>query len=51
MESRKMVEMNLFEGRNRGADVENRLVDARREGECGTNREGSIDIHTPPRMK
>ena len=27
MESRKMVEMNLFEGRNRGAEVGNRLVE------------------------
>ena len=27
MEFRKMVEMNLFEGRNRGAEVGNRLVE------------------------
>ena len=37
MESRKMVLMNLFSGRNRDADIENRLVDTAGEGEDGAN--------------
>ena len=32
-----MVLMNLFSGRNRDADIENRLVDTAGEGEDGAN--------------
>ena len=44
MESRKMVLMNLFSGRNRDADIENRLVDTAGEGDGGT--ESHIDVYT-----
>ena len=37
MESRKMVLMSLFAGRNRDTDIENRLVVTAGEGEGGTN--------------
>ena len=37
MESRKMVLMNLIEGRNRDPEVENKLVDTVREEEGGMN--------------
>ena len=37
MESRKMVLMSLFAGRNRDRDIENRLVVTAGEGEGGTN--------------
>ena len=37
MESRKMVPMNLFAGRNRDTDIKNRLVDTVREAEGGMN--------------
>ena len=37
MECRKMVLMNHFQGRNRDADIENRLVDTAAEGEGGMN--------------
>ena len=37
MESRKVVLMNLFMGRNGDANTENRLVDPAGEGEGGTN--------------
>ena len=39
MESRKTVLMNLFAGRNGGADIENRLVDTVVEGEWAKLRE------------
>ena len=42
-----MVQMNLFEGRNRDADSEKGLVDTGWEGEGGNNWESSIDIYTP----
>ena len=32
-----MVLMNLFSGRNRDADIENRLVDTAGEGKDGAN--------------
>ena len=32
-----MVVMNLFAGKNRDTDIENRLVDTVGEGEGGTN--------------
>ena len=46
-----MVQMNLFQGRNRDADVENKHVDTVGEGEGGTNWEISIDIYTLPCVK
>ena len=45
MESRKIV-INLLQGRNGDADIENGLVDAVGEGEARANRERSIDIYT-----
>lgn len=51
MESRKTVLMNLFAGRNGGADIENRLVDTVGEGEGGTNRESSVGTCTLPYIK
>ena len=39
MESRKMVLMNYFQGRNGDTDVENRLADAVGQGESGTNEQ------------
>ena len=39
MESRKVVLMNYFQGRNRDTDVENRLADAAGQGESGTNEQ------------
>ena len=44
MESRKIV-INLLQGRNGDADIENGLVDTAGEGEGGTDRENSIDIY------
>ena len=38
-------------GRNRDADVQNRLVDTVREGEGGMNWESSIDTYTLPTSK
>ena len=46
-----MIQMNLFAGRNRDADIVNRHVDTVEEGEGGTNREIGIDIHTLPCVK
>ena len=37
MESRKLIPMINLQGRNRDADVENRLVGTTGEGEGGTN--------------
>ena len=37
-----------LQGRNRGTDIENRLMDTWREGEVETNGESSIDINTLP---
>ena len=45
MESRKMVLMNYFQGRNGDTDVENRLADAVGQGESGTNAASSINIY------
>ena len=45
MESRRMVLMNLLQGRDRDTDAENRLVDTMREGK-GRRRESSIEAHT-----
>ena len=45
-ESRKLVEMNLFEGRNRGAEVENRLMEHGGKESAGQT-ESSVDIYTP----
>ena len=41
-----MVVMNLKMGRNRDADIENRLMNTARAGEDGTNGESSIEIYT-----
>ena len=46
LESRKMVQMNLFAGQNIDANVENGLVDTAGEEEGRTNREGSTDMYT-----
>ena len=37
MESRKMVLMNLFAGKNRDTDIENGLVNTAGEGNGGPN--------------
>ena len=41
MESRKMGLMNLFKGRNRDTDMENRFVDIAGEGESKVDCESS----------
>ena len=46
--SRKMVQMNLFAGRNRDADVENGHADTEQEEEGWTDWETRTDINTPP---
>ena len=48
MESRKMILMNLFEGKGRkgNANVENGLVDTVGEGESEMNGESNINIYT-----
>ena len=53
MESRKMLPMNLFVGkewrgrcRNGEADVENKLVDTVEEGKDKTHWESGADTHT-----
>ena len=43
MESRKTIQMNLMQGNNKDADVENRLVDTAGEGEGGMDGESSIE--------
>ena len=43
---KKIVLMNLLQGRNRDADIEDRSVDTVGEGEGRTNRDSSSDIHT-----
>ena len=50
MESRKLVQMNLFAGRNRDTDVENRLVDFG-ERESGRIWERRTDMYTQPCIK
>ena len=40
--------MELFEGRNGDADMENRIVDTVREEQGRMNWENNIDIYTPP---
>ena len=40
-----------MQGRNRGADLENRLVDTVGKGEGGLNCESSSDVYTPPCVK
>ena len=42
----KWYRWTYFQGRNRDTDIENGHVDTVREGESGTNWEGSTDIHT-----
>ena len=49
-ESRNLVEMNLFEGRNRGAEVENRLMEHGGKESAGQT-ESNVDIYTPPCAK
>ena len=44
MASRKMVQMNLFAGRSRDAEVENKLLDKPRER--GWNELSSTDTYT-----
>ena len=39
--------MNLLQGRNRDADIEDRFVDTVGEGEGRTNRDSSTDAYTP----
>ena len=51
MESRKMILMNLFAGRNGDMDIENRPVDTVGEGESGTKGESSIYIYIQPCAK
>ena len=41
-----MVQMNLLQGRNREADIENGCVDTVGEGEGGMNWEIRFDINT-----
>ena len=45
------VQMNIFAGRNRDADVENGRVDIEGEGKGGMNWEIRIDICTLPCVK
>jgi len=40
-----------FQDRNRGTEVENRLMDSSGEGDGGTNCDSSIDIYTLPCVK
>ena len=49
MESRKMVLGNLFVGRDRGEDTENRLADIAGKGVTG--RESSLEAYTLPRAE
>ena len=44
--SRKVVQMNLFQGTSRDTDVENGHLDTELEGEGGTNWEILIDVYT-----
>ena len=46
MESRKMVLMNLFSGKEWRHRCRDGLVDTAREGESGTHGESSIDTYT-----
>ena len=46
-----MVQMNLLQGSNRKADVENGRVDTAGEGEGGMNWEIRFDINTLPCVK
>ena len=43
--------MNLYQGSNRDADIEKRLVDTVGEGEGGTNWESSMETYTLPEVK
>ena len=46
VDSRKMVQMTYFQGRNRDADIENRQVDTERNGRVGQpGRLGMTDVH------
>ena len=38
-------------GRNRGTDIENRFVDAKRKGESGTNGKSSTETYILPHEK
>ena len=46
MESRKMVQMTLWQGRNREADVASRYVHIVGEEVGGMNSEIGIDVYT-----
>ena len=48
MKSRQMVLGNLFVGRNRGKDIEDRLADIAGKGVGGTNQESSTEAYTLP---
>ena len=45
MESRRMVLMNLLQGRDRDTDTENRLVDTMREGNGRQIERGALKHH------
>ena len=51
MKSRKIVQMNLFSGRNRDADIENKHVDMGQKGDSGMDRDIKFDINTLPGVK
>ena len=51
MESRKVVLMNHFPGRNGDGDIKEGLVDTEEEGEGGMNWESNNDIYTLPCVK
>ena len=46
MESKKVILMKLFPGRNRGSDIENKFIDTVVVGESGMNWESSIEMYT-----
>ena len=51
MDSRKMVQMTHWQGRNRDADIGDRYVDIVGEEVGGMNCEIGIDVHTLPYVK
>ena len=51
MESRKMILLNLFEGEQWDAGIENRLVDTIWEGEGGMTWESNMETYISPYVK